>query len=165
MLPGRSIGISMASGKVQSRSDMGRENAADGGADTVALGSGDADRGVRTLRADAERGRAAQLPGGVAGRRRTARSRNRVAGSPRAGSSPHGLASIPSRRELKQLAFVVGPHNPLSLTSAPAEMARLIQHEPFLHIPAPGRLPMVVGPRAQRSSEGRTVLPRVPMSV
>src|SRR5215470_5339078 len=98
MLPGRSIGISKASGKVHSRSDMGRENAADGGADTVALGSGDADCGVRTLRADAKRRRADQLPDGVAGRRRTARSRNRMAGPPRAGSSPHGLASIPGRR-------------------------------------------------------------------
>src|SRR5437762_73768 len=88
----------MTSGKVHSRSDMGREDAADGGADTVALGSGDADRGVRTLRAHAERRRADQLPDGVAGRRRTARSRNRVAGAPRAGSSPLGFASIPSRR-------------------------------------------------------------------
>src|SRR5690349_22910133 len=44
MLPGRSIGVSVTSGKVHSRSDMDRENAADGGADTVALGSGDADR-------------------------------------------------------------------------------------------------------------------------
>jgi hypothetical protein len=51
MLPWRSIGIGMISGKVCSRSDMGREHAADGGADTVALGPSDADRRVRTLAA------------------------------------------------------------------------------------------------------------------
>src|SRR5437762_2675439 len=97
MLPGRSIWVTMASGKVELRPDMGWENTADDRPNPVALGPGHAHRGGRTLRAHAGRRGADQLPHRVAGRRRTPRSRNRVAGPPRVGSSAQGPASIRGR--------------------------------------------------------------------
>src|SRR6266511_1021823 len=86
MLPGSSIGVGMSSGKVQLRPDRGRENAANDRPDTVALGPGDADRGLRTLRARPQCGGADELPDRVAGRRRTPCSRDRMAGRSWAGS-------------------------------------------------------------------------------
>src|SRR5215207_23531 len=97
MLPGSSIGVGMSSGKVQFRPDRGRENAADDRADTVALGPSDAERRVRTLRGHAWSRGTHQLPDRVAGRRRTPRSRDCVAGPARAGSSAHGPASVSGR--------------------------------------------------------------------
>src|SRR6266542_2918401 len=90
MLPGSSIGVGMGSGKVQLRPDRGRENAANDRPDTVALGPGDADRGLRTLRARPQCGGADELPDRVAGRRRTPRSRDRMAGPSWAGSGAQG---------------------------------------------------------------------------
>src|SRR6266508_3253433 len=97
MLPGSSIGVGMGSGKVQLRPDRGRENAANDRPDTVALGPGDADRGLRTLRARPQCGGADELPDRVAGRRRTPRSRDRMAGPSWAGSGAQGPASISGR--------------------------------------------------------------------
>src|SRR6266545_4163124 len=71
MLPDSSIAVCISSGKVRSRPDRSQEQAADDGADTVALGPSDADYGVGALRAHAQSavtsaGSYTGLAGGVA---------------------------------------------------------------------------------------------------
>src|SRR6266542_2872971 len=97
MLPGSSIALCMSCGKVQSRPDKSRENAADDSANTVALGPGDADCGVRALRAHSWSGGTDELPDRAAGRRRAQRARDRLAGSAWVPPGAQSAASVSVR--------------------------------------------------------------------
>src|ERR1700694_4295516 len=94
MLPSSSIALCMSSGKVRFRPDRGWEQAADDSADTVALGPSDAQRSVRTVRADTWSSGADQLPDRAAGRRRAQRPGDRLAGPAWAASGAQGAASV-----------------------------------------------------------------------
>src|ERR1700730_17992872 len=97
MLPDSSIAVFMSSGKVRFRPDRGWEQAANEGADTVALGLSDADYGVRTLRAHTWSGGTHELPDRAAGRRRAQRARDRLAGPARATPGGQRTASVSVR--------------------------------------------------------------------
>src|SRR5579859_1083719 len=95
MLPDSSIAVFISSGKVRSRPDRGWEQAANDGADTVALGPSDADCGVRTLRAHTWSGGTYELPHRAAGRRRAQRARDRLAGPAWATPGAQSTAGVP----------------------------------------------------------------------